>query len=161
MRKTRGRAVLVGDAGEYYVIAEILQQGAVAGLTARNSPNYDAFATDGVRTVNLRIKTKSRDSRDWQWTMNEKHEVYSTVGRNDFTILVSLRKVPTGPTFYVLPTRVLVRRLRDGHLRNLKRWGGKRPKNPLSRHTAMSEVQSRTFLQSYKDRWDRLGLKFG
>lgn len=37
MRKTRGRAIFVGDAGEYYVIAKILEQGAVAGLKNRSS----------------------------------------------------------------------------------------------------------------------------
>jgi hypothetical protein len=155
----KGRAVLVGNAGEHYVLAELLRREIVAGLTPRNAPHFDILATDGRRQVKIRVKTKSAGSDDWQFRMNERHEIYSEVGAKDFVVLVALREGDQAPGFYVVPTRRLVARARKQHLMWLRRKGGKRPKTPSSRHKAISESRWRTWLARYAGAWLRLKLK--
>ena len=39
-----GKGTLVGNAGEYYVMAELLKRGIIAALAPRNSPSFDILA---------------------------------------------------------------------------------------------------------------------
>jgi hypothetical protein len=36
---------LIGNAGEYYVVAELLKRGVIAALAPRNAPAFDILAT--------------------------------------------------------------------------------------------------------------------
>ena len=62
-----GLGTLIGNAGEYYVMAELLKRGVVAGLMPRNAPSFDILATRGNRTVRIRVKTKSAQYDNWRW----------------------------------------------------------------------------------------------
>jgi len=39
-----GKGTLVGNSGEYFVVAELLKQGIVATLTPRNAPDLPPFS---------------------------------------------------------------------------------------------------------------------
>ena len=56
-----GEGTLIGNAGEYYVVAELLKRGVIAALAPRNDPAFDIIATKGSRTVRIRVKTKSAE----------------------------------------------------------------------------------------------------
>jgi hypothetical protein len=43
-----GEGVLIGNAGEYYVVAELLKRGIIAALAPRNAPSFDILATKGT-----------------------------------------------------------------------------------------------------------------
>jgi hypothetical protein len=52
-----GEGTLIGNAGEYYVVAELLRRGIIAALAPRNAPAFDVLATKGKITVRIRVKT--------------------------------------------------------------------------------------------------------
>jgi len=56
-----GEGPLIGNAGEYYVVAELLKRGIVAALAPRNAPSFDILTTRGNRTVKIRVKTKYQE----------------------------------------------------------------------------------------------------
>ena len=77
-----GEGVLIGNAGEYYVIAELLKRGVVAALTPRNTPAFDVLATKGNRTVRIRVKTKSAQYSIWQWQVKLAELIIYTLERS-------------------------------------------------------------------------------
>ena len=44
-----GEGTLIGNAGEFYVAAELLKRGVIAALAPRNAPTFDILATKGGR----------------------------------------------------------------------------------------------------------------
>ncbi len=42
-----GEGTLIGNAGEYYVVAELLKRGVLAALAPRNAPAFDILAVKG------------------------------------------------------------------------------------------------------------------
>jgi len=56
-----GEGGLIGNAGEFYVMAELLKRGVIAGLTPRNARAFDILATKDNKTVKIRVKTKSQE----------------------------------------------------------------------------------------------------
>jgi len=158
-RSPGGTTILVGGAGEHYVIAELLYRGIIAGASPRNSTPYDVLATDRIHNANIRVKCKSAHSDGWQFSRDDKGNVYRTIGRYDFTVLVALRGLRHRPEFFVMPTRDLNGHMRHHHRAFMKRTGGKRPKSPDSKHAAVFESRESTFLEKYRERWRNLGLR--
>src|SRR3972149_5372159 len=68
-RIKRGEGTLIGDAGEFAVMSELLKQGVMAALAPRNAPWFDILATNGQKTVRIRVKTKSIEYDGWQWNV--------------------------------------------------------------------------------------------
>ena len=66
-----GLGSLIGNAGEYYVVAELLKRGVIAALAPRNSPAFDILATKNARTVRIRVKTKTEKYDVWQWAIKK------------------------------------------------------------------------------------------
>ena len=58
-----GEGALIGNAGEYYVMAELLKRGIIAALVPRNAPSFDILATSNNRNIKIRVKTKSQESK--------------------------------------------------------------------------------------------------
>ncbi len=71
-RIKKGEGTLIGNAGEFYVAAELLKRGVIAALAPRNAPAFDMLATKGSKTVRVRVKTKSTEYTDWQWMVQER-----------------------------------------------------------------------------------------
>ena len=46
-----GEGTLIGNAGEFYVAAELLKRGVIAALAPRNAPTFDILATKGKKMV--------------------------------------------------------------------------------------------------------------
>jgi Holliday junction resolvase-like predicted endonuclease len=63
-----GEGTLIGNAGEYFVVAELLKQGVIAALAPRNAPAFDILATNQDKTVRIRVKTKTEEYDVWQWS---------------------------------------------------------------------------------------------
>ena len=60
-----GEGSLIGNAGEYYVVAELLKRSVVAALAPRNTPSFDILAIKGNRSARIRVKTKSAEYSVW------------------------------------------------------------------------------------------------
>ena len=111
-----GKGTIIGNAGEYLVVGELLRRGIVAAPAPRNNPGFDVLATDGVNSLNIRVKTKTEAANSWVW-MSKKDEA-RTIFKNmsdkgDFTILVDFREPGGSPEYYVIPTPQLDMKLRE------------------------------------------------
>jgi len=81
--QSRARPI-TGAAGEYFVMGELLRQGWVAGLTPRGAANFDIVATEGARTIRVRVKTKTADSDLFRWNADKKDgAIFKRAGESD------------------------------------------------------------------------------
>ena len=110
---------LIGNAGEFYVMAELLRMGVVAGLTPRNARAFDILATKDNKTVKIRVKTKTKGN--WQWSAKNDGLIFRDLAEiYDFTILVDLKKRNLNEMFYVIETIKIDKWLKADHQRWLK-----------------------------------------
>ena len=107
-----GEGTLIGNAGEYYVMAELLKRGIIAALAPRNTPAFDILATNPNKTVRIRVKTKSEEYDAWQWMIKKDGSLFRHLQSNeDFTVLVNLCDKTANMTYFIIPTNILNRRL--------------------------------------------------
>ena len=142
-----GLGTLIGNAGEHYVMAELLKRDVVAALAPRNAPGFDIIATKGNRTVRIRVKTKSEEYDSWQWNAKKDGTVFKApLGQDDFTVLVHLALETPGMRFFVAPTKDI-----DGWLRSdFEEWlrtpgakGQQRSESNKRRLLAMSKYEGK------------------
>jgi len=90
----------LGNAGEFYVLAQLAQLGYVAGKTDDGQTLIDVIATDPetLRTVNIQVKATTDERHAPQWLMSAKNE---QVFESLWYVLVALREPSTMPRFYV------------------------------------------------------------
>lgn len=105
-RKTKsGNNILIGNAGEYYVIAELLKRGVIAALAPVNTPSFDILATKGEKFVRIRVKTKSQELSIWQYSVKKNGNILNDILKEgDFTVLVDLSMKTEDLKFYVVAT---------------------------------------------------------
>lgn len=129
-----GEGTLIGNAGEFYVAAELLKRGVVAALAPRNAPGFDILAAKGEKTIRVRVKTKSSEYTDWQWAVKKDGSIFRGLSRkNDFTVLVNLTPETKDLEFFVVPTS----ELNEWLVSDFEAWvktPGKngRPRNPTN-----------------------------
>jgi len=104
----RGLGSLIGNSGEYYVVAELLKQGVVAGLAPRNAPAFDIIGIKDGQTVMIRVKTRSGPHEDWQWSIKPDGEILRHLGKQgDFTVLVHLTEHRKDMRFWIVPSKTI------------------------------------------------------
>lgn len=67
---------LLGAAGEYFVMSEMLRRGYIAALAPAGVPLADIVVTDleGARLCSLQVKSRRDIGSDGGWHMKAKHE---------------------------------------------------------------------------------------
>jgi hypothetical protein len=110
----------VGNAGEFFVLAELTRRGWTAALTARNNRAYDILARRADEFAAIRVKTKSSVSTGFQWQAKPNGDIFLDLTKeHDFCVLVDIpQDDQDGPTYYVVPTFVIDRWLKD----DFDRW---------------------------------------
>ena len=158
----KGMGTMVGNSGEYFVVASLLKRGIVAALAPRNTPYFDILATDGVRSVNIRVKTKSAPSVVWQWMTKEDGTIYRNINLgSDFVCLVDLKETEDNPDYYIFPTQ----ELNDVILDDFQKWVRKpgkndRPHDPNNRHRSFGNLlHHKEMLAQAKNKWKILGFR--
>jgi hypothetical protein len=151
-----GEGTLIGNAGEYYVMAELLKRGVVAALAPRNAPSFDILATKDNRTVRIRVKTKSHEYHVWQWMVKKDGSIFRNISKGgDFTVLVSLAMENKDLGFYVVPTYKIDEWLKEDFDEWVKRPGqNNRPHDPKNPKRNLSQEQKG--LSRYLSQWDIL-----
>ena len=154
-----GEGTLIGNAGESYVLGELLKRGIVAGLTPRNTRAFDILAKKNNKFVGIRVKTKSHEYREWQYSFKKDRSIHLELSKNgDFTILVTLSMQIKDMKFFIVPTIQIDKWLREG----FKKWvetPGKnnRPHNPENKKVHLLEDKHATELEKkYLNAWDTL-----
>jgi len=154
-----GEGTLIGNAGEYYVMAELLKRGVVAALAPRNSPSFDILATRKRKSVRIRVKTKSEDMPDWQYNAKKDGSIFRDMGtKNDFTVLVDLASKTINLKYYVVPTKIINKWLVDSHNEWLATPGKKgQPHSPSNKKRHLSYDSNKDELdKKYHDMWSSL-----
>ena len=66
----------LGNAGEFYFLAQLAQRGYIAGKTDHGQTLIDVIATepDTLNTVNIQVKTRTIDGKKSLWLMGLKNE---------------------------------------------------------------------------------------
>ena len=132
-----GKSALIGNAGEYFVLAELLRRGIVAALAPRNMADYDILAVDDTRSVKIRVKTKTAAADSFVWNAKADGEtIFRGTGGNDISILVDLDTPDSRPLYYGLRTSDLDMELKKGYNEWLAapgRGGGKRGETRVRR----------------------------
>jgi len=153
-----GQGTLIGNAGEYYVVAELLKRGNIAALAPRNAPAFDILATKGGKTVRIRVKTKSEQYDVWQWAAKKDGAIFRELSdQNDFTVLVHLAMDHREMIYYVVPTVHLNELL----VKDFEEWlatpgRGGRPHSPSNKKRHLSLKRYGTLLQEYLNNWEIL-----
>ena len=162
--KVAGKSVLVGNAGEFLVVGELLRRDVIAALAPRNAPHFDVLATNGLMSTNIRVKTKSSRADTWVCRVSAKEvvehawkrTVFAGKTARDFVVLVDLPQQPSSPRYFIVPTRVLEQRLQKKFKAVLEAPPTPgRPRNPdnWERRFGVGGGDEE-WLGKFKDRWD-------
>ncbi len=153
-----GEGALIGNAGEYYVVAELLKRGIIAALAPRNAPSFDILATRDNRTVKIKVKTKSQEYPIWQYSVKKNGSIFRDLSDDgDFNILVDLAMETINLKFYVVPTcRIDVWLKKD--FKEWVRTPGKnnRPHDPTNKKRNLSQEKHARELSKYLNQWEKL-----
>ena len=106
----------IGNAGELYVLAQLAQQGYIAGKTDDGQTLIDIIATDPatLRAVNIQVKTTMNENAQW-WMMSKKNEA---VFESLWYVLVKLQGIDRQPIFYIFHSSEIGPWLQNDH----KEW---------------------------------------
>jgi len=83
---------MIGNAGEYFVCAELCKRNILALITPKNNPLFDIVASDpeGIRNVHIQVKTMATTNKQgWKLGVN------MTLKRNNsklFVVLVNMHE---------------------------------------------------------------------
>jgi Holliday junction resolvase-like predicted endonuclease len=120
-------SAFAGNAGEFFVLAELTRRGWTAALTARNNRAYDILAKQGDHFAAIRVKTKTSAFELFQWNAKASGEIFVEMTRgHDFCVLVDIPKDEyVGPTYYIVPTHRIDKWLKDDFQTWVKTPGAK------------------------------------
>jgi len=150
-----GEGSLIGNTGEYYVVAELLKRGIIAAQTPRNVIAFDILATNGARTVKIRVKTKSAQYDHYQWNIKQDGTIFRMLEKkDDYVVLVNLNPGNQRCDFFVVPTIIIDKWLRD----DFDKWvstpgakGQQRDRDNKGRHLEYHKYVD--ILKKYQDAW--------
>jgi hypothetical protein len=99
-------SAFAGNAGEFYVLAELTRRGWTAALTARNNRAYDILAKRGDQFAAIRVKTKTSGYTLFQWNAKPSGDIFlEMTAEHDFCVLVDIPdNGDASPNYYVVPT---------------------------------------------------------
>ena len=107
---------IVGAAGEYHVLSQLLRRGWIATLAPDGAPHMDILVTDenSDKLCAIQVKTRRDIGSDKGWHMKRKHE--TMISDNLFYVFVDVRKQPSDlTTSYILPSKVVADSIRRCH----------------------------------------------
>jgi hypothetical protein len=108
-------SAFAGNAGEFFVLAEVTRRGWIAALTARNNRAYDIIAKKGDEFAAIRVKTKTSAFTVFQWNAKPNGHIFLEMTQErDFCVLVDIPEDErNSPIYYVVPTHIIDKWLRD------------------------------------------------
>jgi hypothetical protein len=103
-------STLLGAAGEYHVMAELLRRGYIAALAPQGVPNADILVTDvkGGRLCSIQVKTRRELGSDGGWHMKAKHEGMSE-DRLFYCFVDFGKNLDSHPAVYVLQSSIVAK----------------------------------------------------
>jgi hypothetical protein len=108
-------SAFAGNAGEFFVLAELTRRGWTAALTARNNRAYDILAKREDEFAAIRVKTKTSAFTLFQWNAKPNGDIFLEMTQEgDFCVLVDIpEEASQSPSYYVVPTPIIDKWLKD------------------------------------------------
>ena len=109
-------STIVGAAGEYHVLSQLLRRGWIAALAPDGAPNMDILVTDAnsKKLCAIQVKTRRDIGNDKGWHMKPRSE--TMISEDLFYVFVDIGKQPSDPTTtYILPSTVVADCIRLCH----------------------------------------------
>ncbi len=109
------QSTLIGSAGTYFVLFQLLRRDWIAALAPEGVPNTDIIVTDieGNRQCAIQVKTRSMGS-DKGWHMSKKHE--EVISPTLFYCFVDMEKEDADlPATFIIPSSVVAAVLSEAH----------------------------------------------
>jgi hypothetical protein len=102
------QSTLIGAAGEFYVMSELLRRGYIAAMAPEGVPNADIVVTDveGKRLCSIQVKTRRGVGADGGWHMKERHETIRS-DRLFYCFVDFGTAVDARPLVYVMPSALV------------------------------------------------------
>jgi len=164
------QTTLLGAAGEYYIVCELLRRGYIAALAPQGVPNTDLVVTDllGHRLCTIQVKSRRDKGADGGWHMKAKHE--DIVGKHLFYCFVDFGKtVDCNPIVYVVPSRVVADVLKASYIAWLSTPGAQgQQRNDTKMRRMRPDYEStyrpnptpyaKGWMDKYLSAWQLLGL---
>jgi len=153
-----GEGSLIGNAGEYYVVAELLKRGVVAALAPRNTPSFDILATKEKRSIRIRVKTKSAEYSVWQWAIKKDGSIFRDLSEHgDVTVLVDLAWETKDLKFYIIPTYKIDAWLKRGFEKWVSTPGrNNKPRSQTNPKRNLNQKAYAQVLSEYLNQWEKL-----
>ena len=142
----------LGNAGEFYVLAQLAQRGYIAGKTDDGQTLIDVIATepDTLNTVNIQVKTRTIDGKKSSWLMGLKNE---QAFEKLWYVVVKVGDDDVLPNFFIFSSKEvsdsIKQRLKD-YLAKPKKDGTPRKGGGSIRHFEPSEE----FKAERKNNWE-------
>ena len=137
-------SVILGAAGEHFVMAELLRRGLIAAKAPEGVPNFDIVITDleGERLAAIQVKTR-RDfkSGDKGWHMKAKHELL-TKDRMFYVFVDVGKDISSSVSYFVLPSKEVAKVCKISH----ENWH----ETPSKKGTERGETDMRRLLPKYE-----------
>jgi hypothetical protein len=173
-------SVILGAAGEHYVMAELLRRGLIAAKAPEGVPNFDIVITDidGERLAAIQVKTR----RDYQggdkgWHMKAKHDQF--VAEQMFYVFVDVgRDDDSAVSYFVMPSHAVAEACKVSHQiwlqtpgvngrthqdSDVRRLLPKYHRNDRMRLTAAQESfmdsHGEGWMEQYRNAWHQIGNK--
>ncbi len=140
----------LGNAGEFYVLAQLAQRGYIAGKTDDGTTLIDVIATnpETLNTVNIQVKTRTIDGKKSSWMMGLKNE---QIFEKLWYVVVEIGDESILPNFFIFRSSEVSQIIKETYAEYMatpKRDGTKRKDGP--RHFEPDEE----FKAERKDKWD-------
>ena len=139
----------LGNAGEFYVLAQLAQLGYIAGKTDDGQTLIDVIATDpdSLRTVNIQVKATGDARKVPQWMMSAKNEqVFDSL----WYLLVWITDPSALPSFYVFHSSEIGPWLKADHAKYLAGDPKRKDSNMRRFRPTADELAERA------NAWDRM-----
>ena len=141
----------LGNAGEFYVLAQLAQRGYIAGKTDDGQTLIDVIATepDTLNTVNIQVKTRTIDGKKSSWLMGLKNE---QAFEKLCYVVVEIGEDDVLPNFFIFSSKEVSDTIKQSHIDYLakpKKDGTQRKGGSL-RHFEPSEE----FKAERKNNWE-------
>lgn len=153
---------LTKQTGEYLVCAELCRRGYITTSFTGNVPDYDVIAIDkNNKAIQIQVKTiksgtwqlNARNYLDIKITEDGRQLIQKKACSNKELIYIFIKLDNYGKDeFYLIKLKDLQNIIFQGYKSYLDSHNGKRPRNPESTHTDLSQEQ----LNKYKDNWELL-----
>ena len=143
----------LGNAGEFYVLAQLAQRGYIAGKTDDGQTLIDVIATDDatLRTVNIQVKATGDYGKIPSWIMSKKNEqVHQTL----WYVLVQVGEESEMPNFFIYHSSEIGPWLKNDHSYWLgipKKNGEPRKDTDMRRFKPTAEE-----LVQHKGNWEKM-----